>query len=547
MFLKCIALSLLSAAGLVAQGQPQPKPGALEGVVLNTATRAPVPKATVSFASGISWPDRTLGTRQFSRVATTDENGKFRIDAVDPGPYHLEYVQAPGYMSETSRNAPITVAEEQRVTGLVLELMPLGAISGQVLDRDGDPLPFAQIAIMQYRYSNGVKSLHTVDGATTDDRGRYRVFRLPPGHYFVNAWLPPGQVRHGTLQSDWLPANTRRATPELGYLPVFFPNGADASQGTAVSLAPGGDTGGIDFRLRGVPVYHIRGKLSGYDPSGPPASALVAPCPAPDGAAEYGARIQSDGRFDVSGVAAGAYCLTLTQGGDARTLYAPETAVTVTNRNLDGVALRGMPAFPVPGAVRVEGPPTDTGDVMIFAEPLSSGIAPNTALVENAKFSLDASVPGKYRIRANRLPPNMYLKSVSYGEQDLPDHTAALRPGGALLTVVLGADAGVVNGTVQSDRGEVSGNVVISVERDGDSQWAPVDFGAHFLVPNLAPGDYKIYAWDDPDPSLTTIAEFRQEFSSYAASITVNAGAAATVQVKLIPADEIRKAKARFR
>jgi hypothetical protein len=545
--LKPVPLSLLAAAALFAQDQPPSKPGSLEGVVLNTATRAPVPKATVSFASGASWPERNLGARQFSRVATTDENGKFRVGALDPGAYHVEYVQAPGYMYENSRSAPITLAEDQRLTGIVLELMPLGAISGQVLDSDGEPLPFAQIAVMQYRYSNGVKSLHTVDGATTDDRGRYRVFRLPPGHYFVNAWLPPGQVRHGTLQSDWLPANTHRATPELGYVPVFFPNGADASQATAVSLAPGGDTGGIDFRLRGVPVYHIRGKLSGYDPAGPPASVLVAPCPAPDGAAEYGAKIQPDGRFDVSGVAAGAYCLTLTQSGDTRTLYAAETAVTLTNRSLDAVALRGMPAFAVPGVVRVEGPPTDTDDVIIFAEPVASAITPNTALVENARFSLEASVPGKYRIRANRLPPNMYLKSVNYGERDLPDQAAALRPGGAVLTVILGGDAGQVNGAVHSDGGEVSGNVVISVERDGESQWSPVDFGSHFLVPNLAPGDYKIYAWDDPDPSLTNLAEFRQEFSSRAVSVTVNAGAAATVELKLIPADEIRKVKQRYR
>lgn len=371
MCLRHLLLPLAVAAALLAQDQAQPKPGSLEGTVLNSATRAPVPRAVVSMASGQAWPDRQLGNHQFSRVGVTDESGKFRIGNVEPGPYHVEYVQAPGYLYDSPRTAPISVAADQSVTGIVLELLPLGTIAGKVVDSDGEPLQDAQIAIMEYRYSSGSRSLHTVDGATTDDRGQYRVFHLKPGRYFVNAWLPPGQVHQGVLQADWLPANTRRATPELGYVPVFYPNGLDTSQASTIALAPGGDTGGIDFRLRSVPVFHIRGKLVGYDPAGPPATVLVAPCPTPDGAAEYGAKVQPDGRFDVSGVASGAYCLNLTQGGDARTLYATGS-VSVTDSNLEGVALRGMLAFPVPGVVRIEGPSADSDDVAIFAEPVSS-------------------------------------------------------------------------------------------------------------------------------------------------------------------------------
>ena len=161
--------------------------------------------------------------------------------------------------------------------------------------------------------------------------------------------------------------------------------------------ARGANLGGIDFRLRTVPVYHIRGKLSGYDPSGPPASVLVAPCPTPDGAAEYGAKIQSDGRFDVSGVTAGAYCLDLAQGGESRTLYAHDS-VSVTDRNLDGIALKGMAAFTVPGVVRLEGPPADIDNAAVMIFPISGGSG-NSALVEDGKFALEGCVPGPSQLR----------------------------------------------------------------------------------------------------------------------------------------------------
>ena len=149
MSLRNILLPILACAALLAQ----PKPGAIEGTVVNSATRAPIPKATVSFASGKAWPDMRPGAPQYSREAVSDGAGRFRIVDVEPGPYHLEFVHAPGYEFQPNQAAPVTVAEEQRVTGIVLELLPLGVISGKIIDSDGEPLPFAQVAVMEYRYS----------------------------------------------------------------------------------------------------------------------------------------------------------------------------------------------------------------------------------------------------------------------------------------------------------------------------------------------------------------------------------------------------------
>lgn len=310
--------------------------------MVDSVTRAPVPKARVS-----------LGGKGFSRAASADEDGKFRIDNLEPGSWRVDYVEARGYLYQPHIAAEFTVAEEQHVTGIVLELTPLGAIAGKIVDEDGDPIEGAQVAVMQYTYGNGARSLHTVDGAVTDDRGAYRVFRLKPGRYFVNAWLPPGQMQYGALRKDWLPANRHRNMAETGYLPVFYPNGPDPAQATPLRLAPGGELGGIDFRLRSVPVFHIRGRLVGAR-SDRPASVLATPCPAPEGSAEYGAKLQSDGRFDIAGLSQGVYCLSVSQVGFTRTVYAADT-VTVNDRSLDGVALRSLAAFPIAGTLKFDG------------------------------------------------------------------------------------------------------------------------------------------------------------------------------------------------
>ncbi len=76
-------------------------------------------------------------------------------------------------------------------------------------------------------------------------------------------------------------------------------------------------------------------------------------------------------------------------------------------------------------------------------------------------------------------------------------------------------------------------------------KWAPVDPAGHFRITGLAPGEYTVYAWDDPAAFLQEMAEFREAFSSRAVTVIIAAGASTTVQLKAIPADEIRKMRAR--
>ncbi len=121
-----------------------------------------------------------------------------------------------------------------------------------------------------------------------------------------------------------------------------------------------------------------------------------------------------------------------------------------------------------------------------------------------------------------------------------------------MLTVILGSDGGQVNGTVQRGDASTGSNIVVTVvPADHLAKHADL-FKLEMAGPNgqfhadgLAPGNYSVYAWEEGEPVIFDSAELRRQFSDRAVSVTVNAGASTTVQLKAIPGEEIRKARAK--
>lgn len=70
---------------------------------------------------------------------------------------------------------------------------------------------------------------------------------------------------------------------------------------------------------------------------------------------------------------------------------------------------------------------------------------------------------------------------------------------------------------------------------------ATTDASGNFQIKDVAPGEYKVFAWEsDPDGS-TQSAEFRKPFESKSASVTVGPKSKASAQLSLIAADDIEK------
>jgi hypothetical protein len=160
------------AASLGAHGTDAPKLGGLAGAVVESKSGTPVPKAIVILRRS---QDAGIGTR-------TSASGAFTLVDLEPGTYQIKVERAGFVSAPENKGKTVTVKAAENTSDLKLILLRTGAISGRVLDTDGEPLARASIQLLPLRKGGPGGSF-----ATTDDRGEYRVFDIAPGKYKVMA------------------------------------------------------------------------------------------------------------------------------------------------------------------------------------------------------------------------------------------------------------------------------------------------------------------------------------------------------------------------
>ena len=173
--------------------------------------------------------------------------------------------------------------------------MPRGAvITGTIVDQYGQPAAQVSVAAMAFQTKNGesVLSAGMIKQVTTDDRGTYRMFGLPPGIYAVAA-TPRGNVGSGELRQvtadevQWalqqLAASGARgglsrppgqstsvppAAAPIGYSSIYYPGTANVASAAKVTLAAGEERTAVSFGLQFVPTATIDGMV--VDTAGQP-------------------------------------------------------------------------------------------------------------------------------------------------------------------------------------------------------------------------------------------------------------------------------------
>jgi hypothetical protein len=256
-----------------------------------------------------------------------------------------------------------------------------------------------------------------------------------------------------------------------------------------------------------------------------------------------------DGTFDVPHIAPGTYCVSL----QADRYFAHQT-VTVSDRDLDNVTLTLIPAFQVKGTVVVEGTPLDNlrnfNITLMPAEPTSGGAG--AQVQADGSFVLDNVQPLSYSLQYNGLPATAYVKSIRLGGRDVPDGRINPTSGADTLALVLATDTGQVTGSLRLANGDAAAGMVVVVApaqslRHDRVRSSYTDANGYFAVTGLAPGDYKVFAFEEIDMNSMEAAEYRQPFESLAASVTVHPSGHESVEVKMISADQAAEALKKLR
>lgn len=529
-----LPLLVLTSGLLMAQRQapvpPSTKPGSVEGVVTNSVNGEPVKKAIVILQ----------GAGQ-NHQETTDAAGHFHFDKIDPGSYSIQ-ANGEGFAVTTGVLKAIKVAEEENVKDVALQLVPLAHVSGHVFDEDGDPIMLASVQAVRYGFNAGRRQLMPAGFANSNDLGEFQFSGLEPGRYFFFANARP--------RAPNLPPRTRFLGAVTEYPRTYYPNATEPGQAAVADLAPGATLASLDFRLRKVPAFHVRGKV--VDSSGQPVhDASVAWMPGNDGPPMgriSNVQTANDGTFDIFPVAPGTYVLSsmrsLRQDGSAGEL-ARET-ITITDQDLNGVGLVFSPGVTINGRFTVEGaaPSQINGQVFLHGTQ-ASGSDFQGQVAPDGTLAIQNVWPGAYQMDVFTGASGLYVKSIRYGDTDVSSGSLTVIQGSAgALTVVLGTDGGQVQGTVQTSSGTPAHGMV-TLAPDGDLpgrrdliKQTSLDPIGNFKFVDIAPGEYKVFAWEDQLPDVVDVFDFRKALASHAASVTVGPNSHESVQVQAISAEE---------
>jgi protocatechuate 3,4-dioxygenase beta subunit len=533
-----VVLLMLAAAGLAAQT------ATVEGKVIDSVSGRPVPKADV-------WLLGTMLTgsppqRDIYRTLT-DARGQFLIQGVVPDRYTTSCAREgyldrmPGLPSDPTLTPEVFLEPGQHGT-VTLRLIPAGVISGRVVDPQGDPVPGAHVSAKQYDYSTGRKRLVERGTASVraNERGEYRIFRLPPGTYYV---VIDAGIGRGT---EGMPAEEIRGTaPPLGWATTYYPDAPDPSQARRVEVGPGGEARDVVIRLRPEYLYSVRGRRPG-----PPGS-LRSMSIRPRSADIISSARWTNDAFEFKGLLPGSYIVTAQRtdpNHPDREQYAWQF-VDIVDRDVEGVTLSFSAGVDISGTVKVIGSelPYTFGKVFVQLQsdaPMLRGqpsyMGTPSADTTDGTFLLRGVLPEVHQLSATS-PPGTYVKAIRMGAQELPDFRIDFSKLSGPMTILLGTDGAGLEGVVRNSGGDPVKFVLVTLAPTGSQQQRPerlqvasTDEKGHFTIGDVVPGEYQIFSWLNNPNRAPLDLDFRRPYEKLATPVKLAPNARETVELKAI-------------
>jgi len=557
-------LVLLTAAFL----QNAPDKSSIEGKVVIDGTAGPIEGATVTIRSTDSNPGAAS-----QRMTTSSQDGSFTFADLTPGSYIVE-VSKETYLAPSPNSNPLVnsrsliLQPREARRNIEVPLVHGASISGQVKDSAGNHVTHAEVTVYQLVYSlDGYPRLLALSSRApspikipevqeTNDRGEFRIYGLPSGTYYANARprLPdgPGPV-------------------------TFFPGSRDASQSTVIVAGPGADVPNINITLQSAPPFKVSGTIS------------VLPLPAPDFAElaksqdplqdviqrakitsgyllhlipkdpaqltevyprQYPGRTfaAKGGPFSISGVAPGDYNLVVRNVGGRSEIV----QIRVLDSDITNVAVTIPLPFDVAGKIDISAAGGTTFDVTkigLSLEPeyqiaVASTLSTASRIEKTGTFKFSGVSPGRYRPVFKSLPANMYVSSFRYdGHNILQDGVLNIENDNIPIEIELNSNAASIRGMVLDPVSRRPAAALVTVIPQGtpySTNLLPdvrifTDTDGNFQIGSLAPGDYKIYAWENIPTNAELNATFIAQVASRFTAVRISPNSNMEVQLNRVP------------
>ena len=429
--------------------------------------------------------------------AETDSEGRADFPDLQGGTYWIR-TGKPGYVDlldplSRGRLAAISPASK---TLLSIGLTPTASISGQVLDSQGNPVQGANVRAIVRRAIRKEPRLTPFGDVLghTDDRGRYRLHGLPPGHYSV-AVIP-----------------TRGAS---GFPPTFFSGSVDPGRAVFFELKPGETRTSVVLTIAVQEARSISGKVTGIPAeAGPSRAAVVLLARGGVQVPVSGALTGANGAYVLSDVPPGEYQLmawTPFAGWDTSGHPAEPGArsasrlVSVSGADLQAdLELQPLPV--VNGRLLWDGSssteyPCSGGNQILFHSEEGWNIVWTPAVdVEGDRFTVGSLPAGRYRVEMPGLGNSCRLAGVrASGEAD-PSGSVPI-DGATPLLLTLTTATGEISGVVSTLEGKAAAGIVVLSPTDGDGSPQVVQLGAEgrYRFSRVLAGEYQLTAMRSMD------------------------------------------------
>lgn len=532
-------LAALLGGALTASGF-QPLPPATVGTVAGRVIEAhsgdpakPIRKALVVLKHG-----QEPGTGTYS-----DDKGNYRLQ-VEPGAYSVT-VERDGYVAAPqSETRTIRVQADQTTADVDLELIRTAAISGRIVDPDGEPMPRANVQLRSVRAKRG----GPFHGAVTDDRGAYRIFQIPPGKYHLSAdYQPSFQQREIKLQ-------TSDGKAEESYTNTYFPGTPYLAQAVAIDVLAGADLAGVDLQLQRLRAVRIRGRVSGME-AAPLAIVIIAlqPLGSQLGTARDALVRDPSGEFGLSGVLPGKYVLSANAPDLSNQGTGPsaQRAIEVGQTDLEGIQLTLTAPQTVSGlVVAPEGRKIPKGVLVVLSnhERTNQQAGGLGQVGSDGTFTLAAVPAGDYDVELGSAGPgdDLYVSAIRRGDDDvLTKGLHVTGPSSEPIEIVLKPNGGTVEMVAHTPKGEPQPEASVALLPDPPRREQMALYGTCMtdargvcMLRGVAPGDYHAFAFpkaaglDFRDPDST------KDLEKQAKAVKVAEGNRQRVEVEVAPDDQ---------
>jgi protocatechuate 3,4-dioxygenase beta subunit len=362
--------------------------------------------------------------------ANTDDDGRYEFRNLLPGTYQLNAATLGndravyGPHGASGSGSPLTLKSGEVAEGIDMTLRRSAEVGGRVLDEYGDPMQNANVRVERIEFSQrgDRRRLIPVAGITSsrsDDRGRYRIFGLPPGRYLVSAAT-------GEAAAGWPTA------PYPDFARTYFPSTPVPSEAETLELVQGERSLTIDITLARSRIARLAGTVYGAD--GKPLQAVVAMTQSARSGAVATAipnvRTDESGHFEFTLLPPAEYVVQAV--GPRPTIYTEgdfaSRFVTIDGVDVVDFLLHLSSGSTIEGRVVYEGgdPPEDSELYVtpVPADPDLASLADNAParaeIHDDGTFEM-SGVSGPRRLQVTRAPAGWALKAVRANGIDVTD------------------------------------------------------------------------------------------------------------------------------